>query len=108
MENTFKKKTILNHSKFLKVKSHQIQLPDGKIIPDWPWVILHGAALVLAQREDGKFLVFHQTKYAVDGTTLAPVAGCLNPTKTHSKPQNENFLNNTFAIYVDENSFLVE
>ena len=76
---TLSKKTILNHSKFLKVESHEVQLPDGQIIPDWPWVIIHDAALILARREDGKFLCFHQTKYAIEGTSLAPVGGMLEP-----------------------------
>jgi ADP-ribose pyrophosphatase len=74
---TLSRKTILNHSKFLKVESHEVQLPDGEIIPDWGWVIIHDAALILAQREDGKFLVFRQRKYAIEGTSLAPVGGML-------------------------------
>jgi ADP-ribose pyrophosphatase len=32
--------------------------------------------------EDGKFLCFRQTKYAVDGTSLAPVGGLLEPDET--------------------------
>lgn len=74
---TLSRKTILDHNKFLKVESHEVQLPDGQIIPDWPWVIIHDAALILAQRKDGKFLCFRQTKYAIEGTSLAPVGGML-------------------------------
>lgn len=76
---TISKKTILNHSKFLAVESHTVKLPDGQIIPDWAWLIIPSAAIVLAMTKDKKFLCFRQTKYAVEGTTLAPVGGMLEP-----------------------------
>ena len=76
---TVSKKTILNHNKFLTVESHTVKLPDGQIIPDWAWVIIPSAAIVLAMTPDNKFLCFRQTRYAVEGTTLAPVGGMLEP-----------------------------
>ena len=79
---TISRKTILRHSKFLTVESHSVKLPDGQIIPDWPWLIIPNAAIVLAATEDKKFLCFRQTKYAVDGTSLAPVGGMLEPNET--------------------------
>ena len=79
---TISRKTILRHSKFLTVESRAIKLPDGKIIPDWPWLIIPNAAIVLAVTDDKKFLCFRQTKYAVEGTSLAPVGGMLEPNET--------------------------
>lgn len=76
---TVLKKTILSHSKFLTVENHTVKLPDGQIIPDWAWVVIPSAAIVLAMTADKKFLCFRQTKYAVEGTTLAPVGGMLEP-----------------------------
>jgi len=76
---TISKKTILNHNKFLTVESHTVKLPDGQVIPDWAWVTIPSAAIVLAMTPDKKFLCFRQTKYAVEGTTLAPVGGMLEP-----------------------------
>jgi ADP-ribose pyrophosphatase len=76
---TVSRKTILKHSKFLTVESHAIKLPDGQIIPDWPWLIIPSAAIVLAVTDDKKFLCFRQTKYALEGTSLAPVGGMLEP-----------------------------
>ena len=70
---------ILDHGKFLKVEEHQVELPDGRVIPDWPWVIIPDAAIVLARLVNGKFLVFRQMKYAVEGKSLAPVGGMLEP-----------------------------
>ena len=76
---TLSRRTILKHGKFLTVESHTIKLPDGKIISDWPWLIIPSAAIVLPVTAEGKFLCFRQTKYAVEATTLAPVGGMLEP-----------------------------
>jgi ADP-ribose diphosphatase len=76
---TISRKTILSQNKFLTVESHTVKLPDGQIIPDWAWLIIPNAALVLAVTTDNKFLCFRQTKYAVEGTSLAPVGGMLEP-----------------------------
>jgi ADP-ribose pyrophosphatase len=76
---TLSRKSLLDQGKFLKVESHSIRLPDGKVIQDWPWLIIPSAAIVLPMTEHGKFLIFRQTKYAVEGTCLAPVGGMLEP-----------------------------
>lgn len=76
---TLTQRTILNHSKYLIVERHTIELPDGRIINDWPWLITPDFVNVLAVTEEGDFLCFRQTKYAVDGTSLAPVGGYLEP-----------------------------
>ena len=76
---TVSMKTILNHGKFLTVENHTVKLPNGQIIPDWAWLIIPSAAIVLAVTTDNKFLCFRQTKYAVKGTSLAPVGGMLEP-----------------------------
>ena len=79
---TISRQTILRHSKFLTIESHAIKLPNGQIVPDWPWLIIPSAAIVLAVTDDKKFLCFRQTKYAVEGTSLAPVGGMLEPNET--------------------------
>jgi ADP-ribose pyrophosphatase len=76
---TLSKQTILNHSKFLVVENHAVELPDGRVIEDWPWVITPEFATILAETTDGRFLVFRQSKYAVDGVTLAPPGGYIEP-----------------------------
>jgi ADP-ribose pyrophosphatase len=76
---TVSRKTILHHNKFLTVENHVVKLPDGKVISDWPWLIIPSAAIVLPVTKDGKFLCFRQTKYAIEGTSLAPVGGMLEP-----------------------------
>ncbi len=76
---TLSKQTLLNPNKFLTVENHVVRLPDGQVIPDWAWVIVPNAVIVLVQLTDGAFLCFRQIKYAVDGATLAPVGGMLEP-----------------------------
>ena len=74
---TLEKKTILDFNKFLRVEQHTIELPNGKIVHDWPWIISPDYALVLPVTNRNTILLFHQTKYAVDGTSLAPIGGYL-------------------------------
>jgi len=76
---TLSKRTILTHNKFLTVEGHTVRLPDGNIIPDWAWIIIPSAVIVLAGTAEHTFLCFRQTKYAVDGVVLAPVGGMLEP-----------------------------
>jgi ADP-ribose pyrophosphatase len=76
---TLSKQIILNHSKFLTVENHALQLPNGQIISEWPWLITPDYVNVVAVTQNNQFLFFRQTKYAVEGTTLAPVGGYLEP-----------------------------
>jgi ADP-ribose pyrophosphatase len=76
---TLSRRTILNYGKFLIVEDHTIELPDGQVISEWPWLITPDYINVSAVTEDGEFLFFRQTKYGVDGISLAPVGGYLEP-----------------------------
>jgi|SRR5208283_1834441 len=76
---TIAKRPLCEPNQFLKVELHEVGLPDGRRIADWPWLITPDYANVLARTSDGRFLCFRQTKYAVDGVTLAPVGGFLEP-----------------------------
>jgi len=92
---TLSKRVLLDHGKFLKVEAHNIRLPDGKVIEDWPWVIIPDAAIVLARKPNGNYLCFRQTKYAVDGTSLAPVGGMVNPGEDPLKAAKRELLEET-------------
>ncbi|RPI05927.1 MAG: NUDIX hydrolase [Ignavibacteriae bacterium] len=76
---TLKKTTILDFNKFLRVEQHSVALPDGRIIQDWPWIVSPDYVLVLPVTGRNTLLLFRQTKYAVDGTSLAPIGGYLEP-----------------------------
>ena len=76
---TVERKTILKQDKWLTVESHTVEVPDGSIIPDWPWVITPDYINVLAVTVEGKFLCFRQEKYGLEGVSLAPVGGYIEP-----------------------------
>jgi 8-oxo-dGTP pyrophosphatase MutT (NUDIX family) len=76
---TLSRRTVVAHSKFLTVENHTVQLPDGRVISEWPWVVLPDYVNVIAVTEGGQFLCLHQTKYAVNGTSLAAIGGYVEP-----------------------------
>jgi ADP-ribose pyrophosphatase len=76
---TLSRETVLNHSKWLVVEDHVVELPDGRVIENWPWIVTPDYINVVAVTEAGEFLCFRQFKYAVGGTTLALVGGYIEP-----------------------------
>jgi ADP-ribose pyrophosphatase len=76
---TLARRTLVQCGKYLTVESHTVQLPDGRIIEDWPYVISPDFINVLPVTPEGQFLCFRQTKYAIEGASLAPVGGYIDP-----------------------------
>ncbi|MBN2502348.1 MAG: NUDIX hydrolase [Anaerolineales bacterium] len=76
---TLSRTTILDHSIYLRVENHVIELPDGRILDKWPWVIARDFVNVIPVTDDGRILVFRQGKYGYQGTSIAPVGGYLEP-----------------------------
>lgn len=74
---TLDKRTVLDLGMYLRVEVHTVELPDGTVVDDWPWVITPDFVTIVAVTEDGECLCFRQTKYSVDGTSLAPPGGYL-------------------------------
>lgn len=68
-----------NAGKYLTVENHSVELPDGRVIADWPWIITPDFVNVAAVTAEGGFLCFRQVKYAVAGASLAIVGGYLEP-----------------------------
>lgn len=69
------RKTLLDEKPWLTVEQHTVELPDGQLIPNWPWVITPDYINVVAVTKDKCFLCFRQVKYGIEGTTLAVVGG---------------------------------
>jgi ADP-ribose pyrophosphatase len=65
--------------RFLRVEYHTVQLPDGRVIEDWPWLDTPSFVNVVAETEDGRLLCFRQSKYAAEGISLALPGGYLEP-----------------------------
>lgn len=72
---TKSRQTVLDQRPWLLVKNHTVELPDGRLIPDWPWIITPDYVNVVAVTEDEKFLCFRQVKYGLAGVTLGIVGG---------------------------------
>ncbi len=76
---TAETRLLLDRPPFLKVEEHTVQLPNGRLIPDWTWVVTPNYINVVALTPNQRFILFRQTKYSVSGTTLAPVGGYIEP-----------------------------
>jgi ADP-ribose pyrophosphatase YjhB (NUDIX family) len=84
----------LVESKFMKVQQHQVKMSnDATIIPDWLWIDYHDRINVLVEdhskkkgtKEERHFLVFEQSKYALEGrNSFAIVGGIIEP---NEKPE---------------------
>ena len=73
--NTLEKRKVLQNGSWIEVELHTIQLPDGHIIQDWPWVKTPDFVNVLPVTEKGEIICFRQMKYALEQPSLAPVGG---------------------------------
>lgn len=76
---TRSKAEVFKMGKWLSVEQHEVELPDGQVIGDWSWVITPDFINVLAVTPEGNVLVFRQGKYGLDGDSLAPVGGYIEP-----------------------------
>ena len=76
---TLSRQIVLDRGKFLRVEDHTVELPDGRVIEQWPWIITPDFINVVALTDDDKMLCFRQGKYAIEGEALAPVGGYLEP-----------------------------
>jgi ADP-ribose pyrophosphatase len=72
---TKSRKLVLDDAPWLTVEHHSVELPDGQVIPEWPWVKTPDYINVVAVTEDEHFICFRQVKYGINGVTLAPVGG---------------------------------
>ncbi len=70
---------ILDGGKWLSVEDRTVVTPAGQIIEHWHWVTTPNYVNVLAVTPEGRYLVFRQGKYGLDGDSLAPVGGFMEP-----------------------------
>ena len=70
---------VLSFGKWLNVEDRTVETPSGQVIEHWAWVQIQDYINVLAVTEDNHFVVFRQGKYGLDGESLAPVGGYIEP-----------------------------
>jgi ADP-ribose pyrophosphatase len=76
---THKSTTILTSGKWLSVEDRTVETPQGQIIEHWPWVRTPDYVNVLGITDENRYLIFRQGKYGLDGDSLAPVGGYIEP-----------------------------
>jgi len=76
---TLANQTVLSAGKWLTVEERTVQTPAGQVIEHWPWVTTPNYINVLAVTPQGKYLIFQQGKYGLEGESLAPVGGYIEP-----------------------------
>ncbi len=73
------KQRIFENGKFCTAETHTLQLPDGRIIDKWTWLIMPDFVNVVVIDTQDRYVMFRQSKYAVEGISLAPVGGFIEP-----------------------------
>ncbi|MCS6992320.1 MAG: NUDIX hydrolase [Anaerolineales bacterium] len=79
---TLSRELVLDFSRFLAVERHTVELPDGRIIENWPWVVIPEFVDVLPVLEDGRLLVMRQFKYGVGEVSLSTMGGMIDAGET--------------------------
>ena len=72
---TLGRREIVAYKPYLTLEVHRVQLPDGRIIEDWPWIVTPDFVNIVAVTPDDRFLCLRQYKYACEGVSLAAVGG---------------------------------
>ena len=76
---THHKNTVFTSGKWLAVEDRTVESPDGQTIEHWCWVTSPDFVNIFAVMEDGRALLFRQGKYGLDGDSLAPMGGYMEP-----------------------------
>ncbi len=70
-------RTMVIDSEFLKLRRDEIELPDGKRIPDYFVRESPGFIIVFAITDDDRVVVVYQYRYGIDRVTLELPAGAM-------------------------------
>lgn len=76
---THSRKLVYDQSPWLQVEHHEVELSDGRIIPDWTWIKTPDYINIVVETDKGQYLCFRQLKYAVTEPMLAIVGGYIEP-----------------------------
>jgi ADP-ribose pyrophosphatase len=70
---------VFESGKWVSIEHHEVELPDGRVIPDWPWIETPPYINVVPVTPDGRIFLFRQYKYAFEKPSLALVGGYIEP-----------------------------
>jgi ADP-ribose pyrophosphatase len=80
---------------WITVELHEIELPSGQTIPEWAWVVTPDFVNVIVVRPDGRVVCFRQDKYAIEGLSMAPVGGYIEPGESPDEAAKREMLEET-------------
>mmetsp|Transcript_15813 Transcript_15813/g.20886 ORF Transcript_15813/g.20886 Transcript_15813/m.20886 type:complete len:248 (+) Transcript_15813:105-848(+) len=81
-EQTVKARPVVA-TEFGSCEMHTVRTEDGKLVHDWLWWDEYDQVNVIVHMADGNdFTMFRQRKYGLEGDTIAPVGGLINPDET--------------------------
>lgn len=105
--------TCLIESKWMKVQQHTVRMTgQNTLITDWLWIDYHDRINVLVEDEtqigqERRFLVFEQTKYALEGRqSLAVIGGIMEPGEDAEVAARREVAEETGGIHCDDFHFL--
>lgn len=76
---TLSRRTVLDRSPYLTVEDHTVQLPDGRRIDNWSWIVTPDFVNIAAVTGNDRYLCFRQVKYGAPGVSLAAIGGYIEP-----------------------------
>lgn len=92
---------VLDRRPWLLVEDHTLELPDGRLISNWPWIVTPDYVNVVAVTGDEQFICFRQVKYGVEGMTLGIVGGYLEEGEQPLKAAQRELLEETGCQSMD-------
>ena len=102
--------SCLLESKWMKVQQHSVKLTGQSVINDWLWIDYHDRINVLVEDEaqpERRFLVFEQTKYALEGrVSMAVVGGIVEPGEDAEVAARREVAEEMGGMHCDEFHFL--
>ncbi len=108
---THSRRVVFDQPPWLRVEYHTVELPDGRIFPEWTWIKTPDYINVVIETENGQFLCFRQRKYGVPEPMLALVGGYIEPSEAPLATAQREMREETGYIsdeWVDLGSYLVD
>jgi len=65
---------VMEHP-FMSVEMQQLQLPDGRIIDNWPIIAAHDYAMIVAENEAGELLILDGYRHGLGRSSWQVVGG---------------------------------